>query len=174
MPRRCTVCDHGERAAIDAALIGKTDTYRHIAATYSVSTGALQRHESGHMQPIAEAVRDDSQVQEAVGQARDSALRQARGTEHFVQRFEMLQTKVDGLLGQAEAEKDVDLQVKMLAEARNLLRLESDVVLKILGMADQKDDITQEDVDQFLQQVLAELRAFPEALRAIEELVAHA
>ena len=47
MPRRCTVCTHDERAAIDLALVAR-EPFRAIATQYSVSTGALVRHSDDH------------------------------------------------------------------------------------------------------------------------------
>ena len=48
MPRKCTVCFHSSRDAIDQALI-RRDTFRHIAARFEVSTGALVRHADDHL-----------------------------------------------------------------------------------------------------------------------------
>jgi hypothetical protein len=48
VPRRCTICDHVERHAINVALVQR-DSYRHIASYYDVSTRALQRHSQKHL-----------------------------------------------------------------------------------------------------------------------------
>src|SRR5262245_65107055 len=48
MPRRCSICDHTERAAIDAALVGN-DPLRGIARTFRVSEDAITRHKTQHL-----------------------------------------------------------------------------------------------------------------------------
>src|SRR5687767_5637427 len=48
MPRRCTVCDHAERDAIDAALVAG-EAYRNIAERFGTSTTALVRHKDDHI-----------------------------------------------------------------------------------------------------------------------------
>ncbi len=48
MSRRCTICDHAERDQIDRALV-RGAPFRHIAAQYGLSTGALQRHKAEHL-----------------------------------------------------------------------------------------------------------------------------
>jgi hypothetical protein len=52
---RCTVCDHTERKAIDAALAVKSE--RAIAGQWSLSRSAVQRHKQRHLQPaVAKAI----------------------------------------------------------------------------------------------------------------------
>lgn len=43
MGRRCTICSHAERGAIEELLVAQTP-FRHIASRFGTSTGALQRH----------------------------------------------------------------------------------------------------------------------------------
>lgn len=46
--RRCTVCQHPDRPAIDQALINRR-SFRHIAAQFHLSTSALVRHHDDHL-----------------------------------------------------------------------------------------------------------------------------
>ena len=52
MPRRCTICDHPDREALDRELSagGAIGT---IAAIYGVSPDALKRHRANHLLPEA-------------------------------------------------------------------------------------------------------------------------
>ena len=47
MPRSCSICAHDARAEIDRALVAG-EPFRHIAARFHTSTGALQRHKADH------------------------------------------------------------------------------------------------------------------------------
>jgi hypothetical protein len=65
MGRTCTVCTHDEHHAINVDLLGRVP-YRHIAARYSVSTGALRQHSQEHIPQLLlkayEAIeRDDAE-----------------------------------------------------------------------------------------------------------------
>jgi hypothetical protein len=50
MPRTCTLCNHPRREVIDRALLDG-ESFRHIAARFDTSTGALQRHKAEHLRP---------------------------------------------------------------------------------------------------------------------------
>ncbi len=51
MPRVCSCCTHTERGAIDTALVAN-EPFRHIAARFGTSTGALQRHKDEHLPAV--------------------------------------------------------------------------------------------------------------------------
>ena len=49
MPRRCTVCAHPEREAIDRALLPYELTLRDIARRHGLSKDAAHRHQRQHL-----------------------------------------------------------------------------------------------------------------------------
>jgi len=51
MGRTCTVCQHPERKALDAALVAVESPYRDIARRYGLSKDALLRHKADHLLP---------------------------------------------------------------------------------------------------------------------------
>ena len=50
MPRTCTLCNHPRGDGIDRVLLAG-ESFRHIAARFDTSTGALQRHKADHLRP---------------------------------------------------------------------------------------------------------------------------
>ena len=48
MTRTCTICIHGDKETINQELVNGT-AFRHIAARFDTSTGALQRHKQEHL-----------------------------------------------------------------------------------------------------------------------------
>ncbi len=48
MPRRCTICAHKKRSAIDKALVAR-QPFRAIARQFTVSKDALIRHHDDHL-----------------------------------------------------------------------------------------------------------------------------
>ena len=63
MPRKCTICTHPQREAIDTALV-KGDSIRDIAGRFEISRSALSRHKDAHL-PVAlvQAQRADDENQ---------------------------------------------------------------------------------------------------------------
>ena len=77
MPRSCTVCTHEARAEIERALVAG-EAFRHIAARFDTSTGALQRHKADHL-PVklvkAQEAEEVAQADDLLEQVRDVHVR---------------------------------------------------------------------------------------------------
>lgn len=107
MGRRCSICDHPEREAVDAALVAG-EPYRNIAERFSVSLGAIARHKADHLPTTL------AQAQEAAEIARgDDLLAQVRG----------LQERTLAILTRAELSGEGRLALSAIAEARRNLEL---------------------------------------------------
>ncbi len=107
MPRKCTICAHKKRSAIDKALVERP-AFRNIAAQFRVSTSALVRHSDDHLpsslvkaQEATEAAQADALLAQVVD-LRDKAL---------------------GVRGQAEASEDLRTAVSAIREARGCVEL---------------------------------------------------
>ena len=48
MPRKCSVCEHPEREAIDRALVGDSSNLS-LSSVFAVSEQALRRHKANHL-----------------------------------------------------------------------------------------------------------------------------
>lgn len=107
MPRVCTICNHQERAAINAALLAG-EPFRHIAARYGTSTGALQRHKDEHMPLALVKAKEAEEIAEA-----DDLLGQVRA----------LQGRALTILDKAEAAGDLRTALTAIREARGNLEL---------------------------------------------------
>jgi hypothetical protein len=67
MPRRCTICDHPTRDAIDRALVAG-QALRDIAGQYHLSKSALARHKERHAHPAL--IRDTDDLETRLQKAR--------------------------------------------------------------------------------------------------------
>ncbi len=112
MPRVCTLCHHPQRNAIDLALLAG-ESYRHIAARFDTSTGALQRHKDHLPGQLAKA----HEAAEAV----------SAGT--LLDRLRSLHEETRAILKETREAKDHDLSLKALARLEKQLELEG----KLLG-----------------------------------------
>lgn len=65
MPRTCTICRHPERAAIERAMVAGVP-FRHIAAEWTVSTQALQRHRAACLSADVVRVQADADDRRAL------------------------------------------------------------------------------------------------------------
>lgn len=61
MPRVCTVCSHGARAEIEAALVEATPK-RRIAADFGVAESSLRRHAEAHLPALLARAADAAEV----------------------------------------------------------------------------------------------------------------
>jgi hypothetical protein len=120
-PRSCTICTHDARAEIERALVAG-ETFRHIAARFDTSTGALQRHKADHL-PVTLV---KAQEAEEVAQA-DDLLSQVRG----------LQARALTILGKAEAAGELRTALSAIREARGNLEL----LAKLLGELDERPQV---------------------------------
>ncbi len=107
MPRKCTICGHKKRSAVDKALVAR-QPFRTIADQFGVSKTALLRHYDDHLpsslvkaQQATEAAQADALLAQVVD-LRDKAL---------------------GVLEQAEASEDLRTAVSAIREARGCVEL---------------------------------------------------
>ena len=150
MSRRCTVCAHREREAIDAALAAG-EPYRGIARRYTVSPDAVERHNKVHV-PAAMALASEAA---AVAHG-DDLLAQLRD----------LQARVVGLLDRAERAGDLRAAVAAVGQARGCLEL----LARLLGELRDRPTVNLLLAPEWLAvrgRLLAALAPFPEARAAV-------
>ena len=155
MPRSCTVCAHEARTEIDRALVAG-ETFRHIAARFDTSTGALQRHKADHL-PVKLAKAQEAQE---VAQA-DDLLSQVRD----------LQIRALAILDKAEEAGELRTALFAIREARGNLEL----LAKLLGELDDRPQVNVLVSPEWLELravIVGALETHPEArgavLRALE------
>jgi hypothetical protein len=149
MPQQCSICLHPDRDAIDRDLLAQRP-YRHIAAHYGTSTGALQRHQE-HL-PVALT---QAQAAEAIAQG-DDLLAQVRG----------LQAKAERLLSQGEADGKLTVALQAIREARGYVEL----LGKLMGELEGRTTINVWMAPEWLElrgALIAALVPFPQARQAV-------
>jgi hypothetical protein len=107
MPRVCTICTHPEKEAINQALVA-AEPYRHIAARFGTSTGALQRHKADDLPSVmvkSEQAKDVAHADTLVGQVQE------------------LRNKAISILGTAEKAGDLKTALMGVREARACIEL---------------------------------------------------
>jgi hypothetical protein len=117
MPQTCTICRHEQRGEIDEALVAR-QSFRHIAARYGTSTGALQRHNAHLPANLAKAhaAKEAAQADSLLGQLLEinretrAILREAR---------ESPKGQGVALLAITRVEKQIELQAKLLGELKD-------------------------------------------------------
>ena len=107
MPRVCTICTHPEREAINQALVNG-EPFRHIAARYGTSTGALQRHKADDLPSIMVKSEEAKEVAHA---------------DDLVWQIKQLRNKAIGILGKAETAGDLKTALMGVREARACIEL---------------------------------------------------
>ncbi len=149
MPRVCTICTNESRAEIDAALLNETP-YRHIAARYGTSTGALQRHREHLPSQLVKA-----QEQEDVSQAID-----------VIKQLKAINGATLAILKEARAEGNGELALKAVDRIQRQLELQA----KLLGELQQEGTINVTVSPEWLTLravVIAALHPYPDAAQAV-------
>ena len=149
MPRVCTICSHEEREAINAALLSATP-YRHIAARFGTSTGALQRHKDHIPQHLAKA----SEAAEVV---------QANG---LLDRLQNLNRETMQILQEAREGEDNELALKAIARAEKQLELQA----KLLGELNEGTTVNVLVAPEWLELrtlIIQAVTPYPEAAQAV-------
>lgn len=108
MPRTCTVCRHSDSHTLDALLAEGHMPLRDLAATYSLSPSALQRHKIQHIPAAISQVVQAREITRA-----DSLFDHVRG----------LQTRSAAILEKAEGSGDLRAALAALRELRGILEL---------------------------------------------------
>ncbi len=132
MPRTCTICSHADKESINQELVNGT-AFRHIAARFDTSTGALQRHKNEHMPVSLALAKEAGDVAQA-----DDLLAKLVG----------LQDKALNILGQAEQAGDLRTALMAVREVRAPMEL----VGKVTGEMIRKQEVavTQNQVVHFV------------------------
>ncbi len=150
MPRVCTICNHPDRAAIDAALLAG-EPYRHIAARTDTSTGALQRHKEEHLPVTLVRAREAEDAAHA-----DDLLAQVRD----------LQSRALAILDTAEAAGELRTALAAIREARGNLEL----LARLLGELQEGATVNVLVSPQWQQAravIVGALLPYPDAQRAV-------
>ena len=110
MSRRCSICTHEQRAAIDAALIAG-QSYRKISKRFGVSRSTLGRHFRQHLLPLL-AERSDVDPDDLLAQL-EELRRQAQAIKDRAEAEGDLRTALQGI---RELVRIVELLAKIRGE----------------------------------------------------------
>ena len=158
MTRRCTVCAHEQRTAIDKALL-TNESNRHIATRANLTEAALRRHKANHL-PVSMVEAHEAEV---VVQADD-----------LLAQVTFLQARTLAILSKAEAADNLRVALVAIAEARRNLEL----LGKLAGELQQEGTINITANIEWIELrtlILTTLAAYPDArARMVEALNARA
>jgi hypothetical protein len=152
LPRKCTICIHPDREAIDRALVNK-ESFRYVSKQYSVTVSAIHRHNDAHLPASMTKAQEARPVTQA-----DDLLTQVRN----------LQSRALSILGQAEVAGDLRTAILAIREARGNLEL----LAKLLGELQDSQAVNVLIAPEWLRVrgvILASLSPFPQAALALSE-----
>lgn len=153
MPRRCTICDHPERQAIDRQLVAGESANRRIAAQYGVTEASLRRHKAEHLTATLLKAQEAAEVAHA-----DDLLDKVRALEKDARRIR----------DKAEAEGDYKTALSGIRELTRIVEL----LAKLLGELDERPQVNVLLAPQWLNVrsvLLAALAPYPQARTSVAE-----
>ncbi len=155
MPRRCTICDHAQRAEIDQALV-RGATLWEIAGNFGISKSAVHRHAESH---IPEVLKHALRAEEA-----------AHGDALLGQVLD-LRDRALGVLDKAESAEDHRTALAAIREARATVEL----LAKLVGELDERPVINvatfyaSPEWGQIQALVMAIMEPYPEARQELAQ-----
>ena len=114
MPRKCTICNHGSREEINAALLG-AESFRTIASRWSVSKTALLRHKADHL-PASVVKAAEAKEEIRGGKLLERLLEFHRETAEILREARTTKDNQLALKAIARAEKQLEIEGRMLGE----------------------------------------------------------
>jgi hypothetical protein len=115
MARRCTVCSHPDRPAVDRSLVDGRDV-RDLAACYEVSKSAVDRHRASHLPA-------------ALAQARAAAV--VAQADDLLDEVQRLKARAVSILDAAEQKGKYAAAIMALREARSCIELLAEMARQI-------------------------------------------
>lgn len=159
MARPCLCCNHPERAAIDAALVGGAPLYE-VSERYGISKTSILRHTRSH---LPKAAIEAAKIERAEAEGR-------RGATLLEQAHELLD-KARDLLAKAEDSGDIQTALRGVKEARECLvfigRLTGDVEPDAINI------VVNAQFVSFQQLIIDALAPYPDARAAVAARLAH-
>ena len=119
MAGKCRVCDHGERAAIDKAIVTRSASLRTIADRYGVSKTALIRHRDSHIPKLVQAAESARAMQAASSGAA------------LIDELDRLLKKALAILDKAEEAGELKTALQAIREARETIKACADLAVTV-------------------------------------------
>ena len=119
MAGKCRVCDHGERAAIDKAIVTRSASLRTIADRYGVSKTALIRHRDSHIPKLVQAAESARAMQAASSGAA------------LIDELDRLLKKALAILEAAEKAGELKVALQAIREARETIKACADLAVTV-------------------------------------------
>ena len=119
MAGKCRVCDHGERAAIDKAIVTRSASLRTIADRYGVSKTALIRHRDSHIPKLVQAAESARATQAASSGA------------SLIDELDRLLKKALAILEAAEKAGELKVALQAIREARETIKACADLAVTV-------------------------------------------
>ena len=109
MPRVCTVCSHGDRPTINAALV-TGEPIPAVSARFELSESALKRHRAGHLPLALVKAAEAAEVAEA-----DALLEQVKAIQRRARAYEAQASAAGDLRGALLALREGRATLELLA-----------------------------------------------------------
>jgi len=119
MAGKCRVCDHGERAAIDKAIVTRSASLRTIADRYGVSKTALIRHRDSHIPKLVQAA-ESARAMQAVSSGAS-----------LIDELDRLLKKALAILEAAEKAGELKVALQAIREARETIKACADLAVTV-------------------------------------------
>jgi len=171
MPRRCTICDHPDRADIDKALVAG-ESFRKIAGRSGTTTSSLFRHRQSHLAELLArakntfAAKETARTQELISHQETCEAEKDRQALDVMQQLKAINAACLEVLTQARAEGKHSILLRAVDRIARQIELQA----RLLGQIQESQTVNVAILPEWhgLRQVVLEaLRPYPEARIAV-------
>ena len=168
MARKCAVCSHPDKGAIEKAILSNDASNRRIATQFGMSEGAVRRHKATHMGAVSKAIASDPRV--------DTAKEGA--TQAVIQGFNSIQAVHEDWEWAKKELKDIAVKAKKTGKGNTraieaVARLATDKLNAYMKYAELRQENTPlEELPEFralVGKLLVALEPYPRARLAVSE-----
>ena len=164
MPRTCTVCNHPERATIDAALAAG-DSCSTLSERYStIGRMAFERHKANHLPATVVKAQEQAEIERA-GELLTTANDHA---DELLKQAETLEKIAESILARTYQEGNYKTAIAGVNAARECLRLRAELVGKLKNNPSVNVLINPQWV-MLRAMILRALDSYPDARQAVVE-----
>lgn len=166
MPRRCSVCAHGEVRAIDEALVAG-GSLRAVGEQFGLSPSALSRHRREHIQLDLEVPGHEPAASHGQGAPTSPAI-------DVAQQLKAINAACLEVLTRARQEDRATTLLKAVDRIHRQIDLQAKLLRTLQSTAAEPSGYDLSKWPSLRQVVVDALRPYPEARQAVVEALGHA
>ena len=176
MARRCTICSHENRAAIEKAMV-QSEPVRDIAARFGTSASAVHRHKTSHLAAQLAKAYESDLVTPATELAREAEAHKARDLGRAIDvavQLRAINAACLEILQKSRTDGKHSISLGAVDRIHRQLELQAKLLGELQETGPQVNVLIAPEWREIRVNVLQALTPYPEARSAVAKVLNHA